>query len=52
MTPTLEQYIDHEVRIRVQDEQIKSMDSKLNLIISLVMGGLFLPIVLSFLKIN
>jgi hypothetical protein len=47
-----EQYIDHEVRIRVlqvsTDERFLRLESKMNWIISLVVGGLVLPVALHF----
>ena len=50
-TKDQEQYIEHEVKIRVHDEKFKSMDAKLNWIISLVVGGWILPIILHYLKV-
>lgn len=50
-----EQYIDHEVRIRVlqvsTDERFLRLESKMNWIISLVVGGLVLPVALHFSKL-
>lgn len=51
LTKEQEHYIEHEVRLRVHDEQFKSIDSKLNWLISLVVGGWMLPIILHYLKV-
>jgi len=51
LTKEQEHYIEHEVKIRVHDEQFKSIDSKLNWLISLVVGGWILPIILHYLKV-
>jgi hypothetical protein len=48
---TTEQYIEHEVKLRVHDERFKSMDAKLNWIITLVVSGLILPIILHAAKL-
>jgi hypothetical protein len=55
---TQEQYIEHEVRLRFHDykfrnneDNFKRLESKLNWIISLLIGGWMLPIVLHFLKL-
>ena len=45
-----EQYIEHEVQLRVHDERFKAIDSKLNWLITLVAGSWILPILLSFMK--
>lgn len=53
MTP--EQYIEHEVKLRVMkevnDEKFTRLETKMNWIISLVVGGWMLPIALHFLKL-
>lgn len=46
-----EQYIEHEVKLRVHDERFKALDAKLNLIITLVIGGFVMPIILHYLKL-
>jgi hypothetical protein len=56
-----QQYIEHEVRLRVMAEvnnekfavgqQFSHLESKMNWIISLVIGGWILPIVLHYLKL-
>lgn len=51
LTKEQEQYIEHEVKLRVHDDRFKSMDAKLNWIISLVVGGWILPIILHYLKV-
>ena len=48
---TTEEYIDHEVRLRVHEERFKSMDSKLNWLIGLVVCGWILPIILHAVKL-
>ncbi len=48
---TTEQYIEHEVKIRVHEHRFKIIENKLNWIISLLVGGITLPIVLHFLKL-
>lgn len=46
-----EQYIDHEVKLRVNDYKFKLMENKLNWIISLVVSGLILPVILHISKL-
>ncbi len=57
-----EQYIEHEVRLRVMKEvtderftsherQFERLESKMNWIISLLVGGMVLPIFLHLLKL-
>jgi hypothetical protein len=55
---TNEQYIEHEVKIRVHEERFGvhherfcKLESKLNWIISLLVGGMILPVFLHFLKL-
>jgi hypothetical protein len=55
---TNEQYIEHEVKIRVHEERFGvnherfcKLESKLNWIISLLVGGMMLPIFLHVLKL-
>ena len=59
---TNEQYIEQEVRIRVikevteerfvsHEKQFERLESKMNWIISLVIGGWILPIILHYLKV-
>lgn len=52
LTKEQEHYIEHEVKLRVHDERFKSIDSKLNWLISLVVGGWMLPIILQYLKVG
>jgi hypothetical protein len=51
-TITQEQFIEHEIEIRViqktTDERFLRLESKMNWIISLVVGGLIMPIALHF----
>ncbi len=53
-----EQYIEHEVKIRVHDERFGlhnerfgRLETKLNWIITLLISGMLLPIVLHLLKL-
>lgn len=53
-----ENYISHEVQLRVHDEKFKTiekrfdhLDNKLNLIIGIVISGVLLPVGLHFLKL-
>lgn len=48
---TTEQYIEHEVKLRVHDNRFKIIEGKLNWIISLLVGGMVLPIFLHILKL-
>jgi len=55
---TEERYIEHEVKLRLNDERFKNidkrfdrMDSKLNWIIGIVLGSVFIPVGLHFLKL-
>jgi hypothetical protein len=48
---TNDQYIEHEVKLRVHDVKFKIMESKLNWLISLVVGGWIFPVVLHYLKL-
>jgi hypothetical protein len=41
-----EQYVEHEVRIRVMEELSKRMDNKLNIIIGLFVSSLIVPVLL------
>lgn len=59
LTKEQEQYIEHEVRLRVHDEKFLSheknferLESKMNWLISLVVGGWILPIILHYLKVS
>ena len=48
---TTEQYIEHEVQIRVHDERFKIIEAKLNWIITICVGGWIIPIALHALKL-
>lgn len=57
-TKSEENYIAHEVQIRLHDEKFKSIDKrfdrldhKLNVIIGFVISGILLPVVLTYLKL-
>ena len=41
---TFEQYVDHEVQLRVHESRFKAMDSKLNVIISLLLSVIVSPL--------
>lgn len=49
---TEEQYIEHEVKLRVQEEKFKALQGKLNLIIGTALTGVIIPIVLHILKVT
>jgi hypothetical protein len=58
MSMTQEQYIEHEVKLRVHDERFgvhgerfAKLEAKLNWIITLLVSGMLLPIVLHFFKL-
>jgi hypothetical protein len=48
---TQEQYIEHEIKLRVHDHRFKIIESKLNWILSLLVGGMIMPVFLHFLKL-
>lgn len=55
---TKEEYIDHEVRLRVNDvkfklneERLKILNTKLNFLIGTGVTGIVIPVVLHYLKI-
>lgn len=57
-TKTEENFIQHEVQLRVHDEKFKTiekrfdhMDNKLNLIIGIVLSSVILPVGLHWLKL-
>jgi len=56
LTKDQEQYIEHEVKLRVMketyDDRFIKLESKMNWIISLVIGGWILPIILHYLKVS
>lgn len=52
---TSEQYIEHEVKIRMQEhkfsileETMKKLDGKINWLIGIVLTGIVIPVVLHF----
>ena len=55
MSITQEQYIDHEVRIRVMQEvnseKFKRLESKMNWLITLAVSGMLLPVILHYLTL-
>lgn len=57
-TKSEENYIAHEVQLRVNDEKFKTiekrfdhLDNKLNLIIGIVLSGIIIPVGLHLLKL-
>ncbi len=44
---TQEEYIDHEVRIRLQEHLIKSLNYKMNALITIAITGILMPLVLN-----
>jgi hypothetical protein len=57
-TKDQEHYIEHEVKLRLNDEKFKSidkrfdhLDNKLNVIIGIVISGIVLPVGLHLLKL-
>lgn len=57
-TKTEKSFIEHEVKIRLHDEKFKliekrfdNLDTKLNLIIGIVIGSVLLPVGLHFLQL-
>lgn len=55
---TSEQYIEHEVKIRIQEhkfsileETIKKLDGKINWLIGIVLTGIVIPVVLHFFEL-
>ena len=47
-----DKYIDHEVRIRIQEETSKRLDNKTNLIIGIAITSVVIPIVLHVLGLK
>jgi hypothetical protein len=45
-------YNEHEIQLRIHDEKIKSMQSKLNFLIGTGLTGVVIPIVLHLLKVT
>jgi hypothetical protein len=48
---TNEEYIEHEVKLRVHDRMFKMLEQKLNAIIALCVSGVLLPIILHAAKL-
>lgn len=46
---TNEEYVDHEVRIRMMEHLSKQMNGKLNAIITIAVTGFLLPTILKYL---
>lgn len=58
LTKSEENYIAHEVQLRVHDEKFKAiekrfdhLDNKLNLIIGIILGSVIIPVCLHLLKL-
>lgn len=49
MNKSNEQYIEHEVKIRLHDHKFKLLDHKLNFLIGLMASNLILPTILKHL---
>ena len=45
---TKDEYIDHEIRIRIQEHLSKSMNYKLNALITIVITGFVMPMLLKY----
>lgn len=45
---TDEQYIEHEVKLRVSDERIKSLEAKYNWLIGIIMAAAIFPNAVKF----
>lgn len=45
---TKDEYIEHEVKLRLHDEKFRILENKMNTIIALVIGSWFVPILLHF----
>lgn len=48
MNKSNEQYIEHEVKLRLHDHKFKLLDHKLNFLIGLVVTNLILPSALKY----
>ena len=48
---TKEEYIEHEVKLRVHDYKFKHLDYKLNFIIALGISGIVIPVLLHWAKL-
>ena len=46
-----EQYIEHEVQLRLHDAKFKMLENKINFLISICIGGFILPVVLHALEL-
>jgi len=44
----IDQYMEHEIKLRLHDYRFKIIENKLNWIISLIIGGMAIPIFLHF----
>ena len=45
-------YQEHEIQLRIHDEKINSMQSKLNFLIGTGLTGVIIPVVLHLLKVT
>jgi|CXWK01.1.fsa_nt_gi hypothetical protein len=47
---TKDEYIDHELRIRMMEHLYKSMNSKMNALITIAITGLIIPVLMKYLS--
>ena len=46
---TKDEYIDHELRIRMLEHLSKSINNKMNALITIAVTGLFIPVLMKYL---
>ena len=51
MEKSTQQYIEHEVKLRVHDHRFRSLELKLNFLIATGITGIILPVVLHWFKV-
>jgi hypothetical protein len=51
MNKSNEQYIEHEVKLRLHDHRFKMLESKLNFLIGIGISGVILPVILHWVKL-
>jgi len=51
MNKSNEQYIEHEVKLRVHDWKFKMLEYKLNFLIGIGISGIVLPVILHWVKL-
>ncbi len=47
---TKDEYIDHELRIRILEHLSKQLNSKMNALITIAITGLFIPVLMKYLS--